>query len=105
VDEGFREIWWEGVDWFCCYGACVLIVVGVHESFGNGPDIIAAGCCLYLMRRPLSLSLDVSVVHFDGDAAVDDDGAVKPDIDKHVSEQEHVELLPYVPSVRDLTLI
>jgi hypothetical protein len=101
VDERFRTIWWEGVDWFCRYGACVLVVVGMHESFGNGPDVIAAGCCLYLMRRPLSLSLDVSVVHFDGDAVEDD----RHGDSKHVSEQEHVELLPYVPSVRDLTLV
>jgi hypothetical protein len=104
VDERFREIWWEGVDWFCRYGACVLVVVGVHESLGNGPDIIAAGCCLYLMRRcPLTLHL----VMWNGDA--DDDGDHGREDSKHVSEHEHVELLPYVPSVRsptrDLTLI
>jgi hypothetical protein len=107
VDEKGWAIWWKGVDRACLYGGIALVSVGLRFAMGEGWDIAFLGLGILFVRRPLTINLDVMVTHFDGAAAVEDDRHEASN--KHVSEQEHVELLPYVPSVRsptrDLTLV
>jgi hypothetical protein len=92
--EPFWETFKDGLDRARLYFGAVLIVVGVHEFAGNGPDLVVAGVLLFVVSRS---PVAINVIHYDGDT--DDGDVVEDDDGKHVIEAQ-----PKL-SPRDLTLI